>query len=83
MVLGLHTVYKAGIGNVAVLDYENSSYFVFEPGIGVELNVLKFFRIELGASYRIVTRLNMPISNTKASDVDGYSVNFAFKFGKF
>ena len=58
------------------------NYFVFEPGIGVELNVLKFFRIELGGSYRIVAGLDMQNAN-RPEDVGGYSGNLAFKFGNF
>jgi hypothetical protein len=60
---------------------ENSAFFVFEPGLGIELNVTKFFRIELGASYRMISGLSL--SKTVDKDVSGLTGNLAFKFGSF
>ena len=70
-------------------EYDASGYFIFEPGIGVEVNVFKFFRIELGGSYRFIAGLDMPVNpTTKKSyvedkDLGSWSVNLALKFGKF
>lgn len=61
--------------------YDNSAYFIFEPGAGVELNMTKFFRIELGASYRIVEWVDL--EQTVDSDLEGASFNLSFKFGSF
>lgn len=61
--------------------YESSAFFVFEPGATVDVNILKNFRIGLGASYRLVSFLELP--NTTNKDIGGVSVNLIFKFGSF
>jgi hypothetical protein len=61
--------------------YESSGFFIFEPSVGAELNVTGFLRLELNASYRIVSLIDLPV--TKNSDIGGYSGNIVFKFGKF
>jgi hypothetical protein len=38
---------------------ESSSFFVIEPGITADINLFKFFRISLGASYRFVSGLEL------------------------
>ena len=62
-------------------NYENSEYFIFEPGITADLNMFTFMRVSLGASYRFISGLDLP--NTENADLSGASVNLAFKFGKF
>ncbi len=58
-----------------------STCFVFEPGAGAELNVTRFFRINAGASYRLVRGTDLVgISDAELSD---FAVNLTFKFGKF
>lgn len=59
----------------------NSSVFVLEPGINAELNVAKFFRINIGASYRFVNGVDL-VGLTN-SDLSGPSAGIAFKFGLF
>jgi hypothetical protein len=54
---------------------------VFEPGATVDINITKFMRIGLGASYRMVWQTDLPA--TKNSDLSGVSGNLSFKFGKF
>lgn len=61
--------------------YRSSNFFVVEPGVTAELNIAKSFRIALGASYRLVSGLDLPV--TKNSDLSGLSVNMAFKIGHF
>jgi hypothetical protein len=61
--------------------YESSAFFVFEPGATVDINLLRNFRIGLGASYRIISFLELP--NTTNKDLGGVSVNLVFKFGTF
>ncbi len=39
--------------------YDTDVYFVFEPGVDVEFNITKFFRIALGASYRLTDGINL------------------------
>jgi hypothetical protein len=39
--------------------YNTDGFFVFEPGVDVEFNVVKFFRVALGVSYRITSEINL------------------------
>ncbi len=61
--------------------HETSAFFVLEPGATLELNILPFFRISTGISYRFVSGLNL--SQTQNKDLKGISYTLAFKFGKF
>ena len=62
-------------------DIENSAAFVVEPGVTVELNLFKFFRIDLGASYRYVAGTELVY--LQDSDLSDLSFNATFKFGFF
>lgn len=55
--------------------------FVLEPAANIELNVASFFRINAGASYRMVSGVNL--EGLKNSDLSGPSMNLALKFGVF
>ena len=61
--------------------YESSAFFIAEPQLGAELNLLKFMRMEVSASYRFVSGLKLP--NTENKDLSGFSGGIMFKFGKF
>lgn len=61
--------------------YKSSGFFVVEPGVTAEVNVAKLFRVAVGASYRIVSGLDLPEASN--SDLSGFSVNVAFKIGYF
>jgi hypothetical protein len=81
-----------GAGGVkyAVIDYQNpnspinyteDSFFVFEPGADVILNVNPKFRVGIGVSYRLVSGVNYEdLSNAGLS---GFSGRIILKFGKF
>jgi len=60
---------------------ESSGYFIVEPGINVDINVIKFMRISAGVNYRFITGTNLERIND--SDLSGVSFNFGIKFGKF
>jgi hypothetical protein len=65
-----------------------TAYFVLEPGIEVEFNMVKFFRIGLGAYYRYTSNINLTTWNgdeyTEVSpDLKGFSFGLSLKFGKF
>ena len=66
-------------------DMENNptwdSFFIVEPGIGVELNVTSFFRINAGASYRFVSGVEK--NGLTNGEIGGPSAVLTFKFGKF
>lgn len=60
---------------------ESSGFFIAEPGVNIELNLVKFMRVSLGANYRFITGTNL--ERIKDSDLSGVSFNFGLKFGKF
>ena len=72
-------------------DYDNSdwnrhhvdddAFFVVEPGVNLEINVLKFFRLGFEAKYRFIDGLEL--IGSKNSDFEGISYGMIFKFGKF
>lgn len=56
-------------------------FFVLEPEINLMLNVARFFRIGIGASYRYATETDREwISD---DDLSGFSASLTFKFGVF
>lgn len=59
----------------------NSAFFVVEPGVELELNIVRFMRISAGVSYRYAHKLDLP--NTPASAFNSLSGTIALKFGKF
>ena len=59
----------------------SDAFFVFEPAANFELNVIEFFRINAGVSYRFISGVNF--DNLKNSDLGGPSAVLSLKFGKF
>ena len=68
-------------------DYEDETgVFVFEPGINIEFNMLKHFRMFLGASYRMFGSLNLDYRNNGGEiigkqDLNGMIYSIGFSFG--
>jgi hypothetical protein len=54
-------------------------FFVFEPGVGIEIGVTKIFRIGIGASYRQVAWLKSNLASS--ADVSGPSAFLSLKVG--
>ena len=64
-------------------DHPSSFIVVIEPGIGVELNVIKIFRLNLGVSYRYSPNFEFKYNGKEIvpnTAFNGLSVNLAFKF---
>ena len=62
-------------------DFPDQSFFVFEPGLNVMVNVTNFFRFGAGLSYRIVHGAHLDgTSDQQLSNLNGV---LTFKFGKF
>ena len=64
------------------------AYFVIEPGVEVEFNMVKFFRLAIGAYYRYTSDVTLQTwtgSDYKSinPDLSGFSVGMTLKFGKF
>ena len=80
-------------------DYQNTyedsdAFFVLEPGVELEFNMLKFFRIALSASYRYTSNINLSYKDMRDPKPDpniigtqdmlrGMNYGIALKFGKF
>lgn len=75
--------------------YEDSdAFFVVEPGVEVEFNMLKFFRLGLSVSYRYTSDISLsykddtigaPTPNVIGSPdmLRGFNYGIVMKFGKF
>ena len=79
--------------------YENAytldadAFFVVEPGVELELNMVRFFRISLGAYYRYTSDVALTYYKyaidgahelvTENPDLKGFSFGLTLKFGKF
>ncbi len=79
--------YTSSIKPVDSFDYydtwveDTQAYLVAEPGVELELNVLRFFRMSFGVSYRFTSDIDW---NYSAPDVlEGWTAGMSFKFGKF
>ena len=67
-------------------NYDYDVFFVFEPGVEIEFNVVKFFRLAVGASYRLTNGviLKYPFGNdVDVNALNGFNFYVSFKFGKF
>lgn len=63
------------------LDYCEDAVFVVEPGLDIELNVNKNFRIGSGVYYRLVNGVNY--ADLTNADLNGLSGQITLKFGAF
>ena len=68
----------------------STTFFVVEPSITAEINVHKYFRVAIGASYRFVSGVDLAhyvgndaVVKTSAKDLSGFNGVISFKFGKF
>lgn len=61
--------------------YDNHGLFVAEPFANIELNITKFLRLDIGASYRYVAGSNT--TGITDGKLGGPSVNVGIKAGKF
>ncbi len=82
-----------GMGGVAYFDeygrqyfdfYENADrdvFFVVEPAVEVEFNLVRFFRAAAFVSYRLTSNIDLP--EISPDVLKGLNVGMTFKFGKF
>lgn len=61
--------------------FATSTFFVFEPGMDIELNVVRSFRLAIGASYRHTSPIALP--GTPANALRGFTASITLKFGNF
>jgi hypothetical protein len=55
--------------------------FVVEPGVEIELNVIRFMRFTAGVTYRYCSGLELPNIDSKA--FNGFAATVSLKFGNF
>ncbi len=60
---------------------DTQPYLIAEPGVELELNVLKFFRMAFGVSYRFTTDVKW--NYTSPDVLEGWNAGMTLKFGKF
>ena len=66
--------------------YNYDVFFLVEPGVELEINMVKFFRVAIGASYRFTNGVLLNYSATEQVPVDamdGFNFFMNFKFGKW
>ena len=66
-------------GGYKTVDWD--AFFVVQPGVRAEFNIVKFLRIGVGVSYRYTPDLNLV--NTSKNLINQFNVNLSLKFGKF
>jgi len=96
----LHLAFPVVIGGGAIStvpnnywDWDQPTYgndydvfFVVEPGVEVEINMVKFFRLGLGVSYRYTNGVSLSYADgtvVPLRALDGFNFHAKFKFGKF
>lgn len=63
------------------LTIDSDAFFVIEPGVRAEFNLLKFMRLNAGISYRYVGDLQL--INTSKDLMNNFTATVGLKFGKF
>ncbi len=58
-----------------------TSFVIVEPGVELELNVVRFFRLALVVTYRYTSQIRL--YDTRGDVLNGFSYGITLKFGKF
>lgn len=67
--------------SIRVPDNMQDQVIVFAPSIGIELNMLRWFRPDVFVGYRMVGGLDLP--GTEEKDLDGFMAGINLMFGGF
>jgi hypothetical protein len=66
---------------------DNTGFWVIQPGINIEANVIRFLKIYAGASYRLTPSVNTETATAlptpTASQLSGVNINAGIKIGLF
>ena len=81
VVIGVGKASLKGEDHIFLERIEKSSAFVIEPGLELEVNLLEFLKVDLGASYRNVS--NTSLQYIDEEDLGGVSYNLTFRFDFF
>ena len=60
---------------------ENSAFFVIEPGLQLDINITRFFRLGLGGSWRFIEGSELNTVNN--DDLSNWAAEISFRFGRF
>lgn len=60
---------------------DRDRYFIFEPGLNVEVNITELVRVSAGASYKLISGINR--FGFRDSDFSGFNGVLSLKFGRF
>jgi hypothetical protein len=60
---------------------DTDAFLVFEPGVQMEVNVFRFMRFSVGASYRCTKGIEL--QSVRSTILNGASFTTSLKFGKF
>ncbi len=79
---------ESGMKESGKMGKEDNLFFMIQPGIHLETNILKYAKIFVGANYRIAAGKSNLISTNPlliptSSQMSGLSVNFGIKVGLF
>jgi hypothetical protein len=69
-----------GFGGLELMGVGQESFFTFEPGAGIELNVAQFFKVNAGVSYRLVSGANQ-VAGISDANLSGLTGELALMFG--
>jgi hypothetical protein len=60
---------------------DSDAFFVVEPGVMVEINMLKFIRVGAGITYRYTP--NLDLIYTSSGRINNFNAKLSLRFGKF
>ncbi|MEO8067232.1 MAG: hypothetical protein ABI599_06030 [Flavobacteriales bacterium] len=60
---------------------QGQAFFVVEPGVEVELSLVRFVRVGIGTSYRYTSDIDLP--GTPVDALRGLNTSFSIKIGRF
>jgi hypothetical protein len=81
---GVSTGLYGGKSNSNDYDWSNensSAFFVFEPGVVVEFNIIENVRFDIGGTYRFTYGLDLP--DVSSNVLDAWAIDFTLKVGVF
>ena len=68
-------------GSTPTDNYALNVFFVAEPTVAIEINVVSYFRITIGGGYRFTSAFNA--GHLSSSDISGPTATLMLKFGSF
>jgi hypothetical protein len=82
---GVSYVSRESIENNNFIE-DSEAFLLIEPAAEIELNLTRFFRMSIGASYRLPTPFAVGLTGTRkptSGSIEGISYTVSLKFGKF